>query len=317
MQQNLISVLFVLEGFPPTSPLEKLAASYCAQGGKHLHRVNRELQPTIGAPLHRFNGCAAILERPFPNPDLARVGQTPPSAAQVPQVYRAQARGPSMPGVQKHFRPARPPPVVGCESAMPVVDDARVLQDWTQLMNLASSHPDYVAFGAEAVKATHEQGAISVLFLPRGHYPDVELLAPRMRAAGLSCHVIEEHHPLFAKVLVCPIAAILTHPVVQRKQRETPVGHVGADPGRGSVQEGSATSSAMPATARSSSAPEPLTAGRRVVAFGLIVAKELNGKSGVLKELDVATGQWQVEFGEGKVKALKADNLMMTASRGV
>lgn len=186
--------------------------------------------------------------------------------------------------------------------------------------NLAKGRPSHVAFGAEAVKEMHEQGAISVLFLPRGRCPDVEVLAPRMRAAGLSCHVVEEHHPLFAKVVACQIAAILAYPVVQRKQRETPespVGRGGADPGQAAEQECVATGSTAPALGRSSSAPEPMTAGRRVVAFGLIVAKQLNGKSGVLKELDVTSGRWQVEFGDGQVKALKADNLMMTASRGV
>merc|ERR1711957_267210 len=52
-----------------------------------------------------------------------------------------------------------------------------------------------------------------------------------------------------------------------------------------------------------------LTAGVFVQIHGLQGAKELNGRSGRLQMLDVASGRWQVEVEGAGLKRLKPENL--------
>jgi len=70
------------------------------------------------------------------------------------------------------------------------VPGAEAVHDWQLLKELAQRHDGFIAIGPEEVHQAFEQGAIAVLFVVTGRFPDIEILVPGLASSGLVCRIV-------------------------------------------------------------------------------------------------------------------------------
>ena len=104
-------------------------------------------------------------------------------------------------------------------------DSAGAHHDWQLLKELAQRDDGFIAIGPEEVHQAFEQGAIAVLFVVTGRFPDIEILVPGLASSGLVCRIVNEVHTLFAEMSNYGLAAMLCRPRSSERRVAVAVRH--------------------------------------------------------------------------------------------